>query len=237
MRLPRLITTASFVAAAGCNLLTGASDLDIGEESPVEPGGSDAGVLPDPDARPSDGARTDVGTDRDASDARAEADVDGGPVVGAKRVFVTSTKTTGDMNGVAGGDMACAALVASAGLGGSWVAWLSVQGADAIDRLKHNGPWYLVDRMTIAVASKTQLAGVTITHAIDRDEKGTLVSDDEVWTGTLNGKSVPENCNGWNSLQLPLTGTSGRTSEVDGDWTDSGDSLCATQHRLYCFEN
>lgn len=223
---------------AGCNLLTGAADLAIGDDAPTDPGAVDAGDLPAPDGGP--GPRdtgADVATDRGASDARVDADADAGPVLGAKHAFITSTRRTGDMNGIAGGDMACGSLAAGAGLGGKWVAWLSTQGGvDAVDRLTHDGPWYLVDRMTLAVASKAQLTGATITHPIDRDEKGVAV-EDEAWTGTRNGRASNSDCNGWNSVQIPVQGTTGKSDQASADWTASGDSLCATQQRLYCFEN
>lgn len=242
MRIRRLVFGVSLVAAAGCNLLTGASDLDIDATEPITPPstlpetGTPTPNLPEsgPPVR-EDGGPDDAGNRGDAGDA---ADGEGGIVANAKRVFVTSEKTTGDLNGLLKADQMCATAAASEGLGGSWVPWISREPSpDAVDRINHTGPWYLVDRMTMAVASRSQLSGNAITHAIDKDEKGAAVSNDGVWTGTRGGNFYQLDCNGWNSQLSTNGGTTGRTNTNGTGWTAQTASACASQQRIYCFEN
>lgn len=243
MRIRRLVFGVSLVAAAGCNLLTGASDLDIDGAEPITPPstlpetGTPTPNLPEsgPPVREDSGPRDDAGNGGDAGDA---ADGEGGIVANAKRVFVTSEKTTGDMNGLMKGDQMCMAAAASETLGGTWVAWLSIQnGPNAISRISHNGPWYLVDKSTMAVASRTQLNSNGITHAIDKDETGATVANESVWTGTRGGNFFNNDCNGWN-VSTPITGgTTGRTNTNGTGWTAQTAVACASQLRIYCFEN
>ena len=51
------------------------------------------------------------------------------------RVFVTSSKKTGDFGGLAGGDTECNSLASLAGLPGTYVAWLSTATVNASTRL------------------------------------------------------------------------------------------------------
>lgn len=243
MRIRRLVFGVSLVAAAGCNLLTGASDLDIDATEPITPPstlpetGTPTPNLPEsgPPVREDSGPRDDAGNGGDAGDA---ADGEGGIVANAKRVFVTSEKTTGDLDGILKADQMCAAAALSEGLGGTWISWISREPTpDAVNRLNHNGPWYLVDRITLAVASRTQLGGSGIAHAIDKDEKGAAVPNDGVWTGTRAGRFYQLDCNGWNSATVMNGGTTGRTNTNGAGWTSQTASACASQQRIYCFEN
>jgi hypothetical protein len=103
--------------------------------------------------------------------------------------FVTSTpKGVGaNYGGLAGADAHCQALAQAAGRGGvKWVAYLSTQGAGAVnarDRIG-NGPWYNARGQMIA-ANQTELHGDTIEAGrlgnrigkmLARDEKGGVVN-------------------------------------------------------------
>ncbi len=240
MRAGRLIFVAS-LAAVGCNLLTGVSDLVVGEAPPVDPlplgdDGSAPGVdgsNPLPDGKPpKEDASEDTRRDVVGSDARDVVASDTGST--AKRVFVTSTLHTGDYNGLANADLVCNGLATDAALGGTWVAWLSTSAKNAEDRLTAAGPWYLLDGTL--VGTKAQLSGTTIAHAIDIDESKTKVPNDEVWTGTRLGKYYLGDCNLWNAAS-PYGGTIGTTNTNAASWTASTEVICSQAHRLYCFEN
>ena len=243
VRIRRLVFGVSLVAAAGCNLLTGAADLDIDATETVTP----PSTLPDtgtpipnlPETGPTlqeDGGPSDASRDGDAGDAKVDGE--GGIVANAKRVFVTSARTTGDLNGLIKGDLMCMTAAQNESLGGTWVAWLSIQGGtEAVSRLSHNGPWYLVDRRTVAVTSKTQLVGAGIAHEINLDEIGATVANDGVWTGTRSGQFFQNDCNGWNVSTPVVGGQVGRTNTNGIGWTAQTANACASQQHIYCFEN
>lgn len=151
---------------------------------------------------------------------------------GGLQVFVTSQTLTGNMGGLAGGDAMCQLL--GARLGARWAAWLSVEdGPHAVDRVTSAGPWMLPTGELVA-ADKASLLSGTLAHAIDRDENGQLVSNQNVWTGSgTNGKYSEKDCDRW------TTGTNGRlgnTSATGSQWTRATDERCTNARRLYCFE-
>ena len=59
-----------------------------------------------------------------------------------KFVFASSTISDGDLGGLGGADTECNALAANAGLSGEFVAWLSTNSLNAVDRMAGSvGPW------------------------------------------------------------------------------------------------
>lgn len=226
---------------AGCNLLSGAGDLVTGDA--IEPGGGEAGVQPgDRDATTPppgvDGASdSSSGADGgDGGDGGANVDASVTRPDGGRFVFVTSTTSSGNLGGAAGGDARCNTLASQAGLGGTWGAWLSAGTAngDAVDRVG-SGPWYLVDG-TFVAGSKSQLAQDVLDHAIDRDESGAPVVGQRVWTGTRNGTLYFGDCNGWTAGSQAEPGTVGTTAAKGNRWTADTPIGCQSSSRLYCFE-
>src|SRR5688572_3513455 len=68
------------------------------------------------------------------------------------RVFVSSLRYPADLKtaggkatGKASADAICQTLADAAGLGGTYVAWLSTSDQNAIDHVQGPGPWYRVD--------------------------------------------------------------------------------------------
>lgn len=167
------------------------------------------------------------------ADVKLDADADAGPT--GLRAFVSSTTSSGNLGGQLGADTTCKSLATAAGLGGTWVAWLSNNGGgpEAVDRLTSAGPWRLVTGDVVAM-TKTALVSGTILHGIDRDENGNLVAASPVWTGTgANGKYLTNDCDKW------TTGTNGRvgvTNGTDSTWTSSGVNACNQPRRVYCFQ-
>jgi hypothetical protein len=164
--------------------------------------------------------------------------VDSPPAV--KRVFVTSSQYDGDLARLGGGDKLCQQIATEARLGGTWKAWLSIGGANAIDRIADVAPWYLVDGVTKVFATKAQLRARP-TVIINQDESGTVidpmmtaVSDLVVETGTRNGGAAGAECGGWTNNGM---GTYGFL-DLPEYWTEYADGNCAvsSNKRLYCFE-
>lgn len=225
--------------AGGCNLLTGASDFTLlAAEADLPPDAGDGPPLPGPgpeDARapePIDDAGDVVVAEASVD---AVADAPGTPL----RVFVSSQVRSGNLGGLAGADAWCKQLATAASLGGSgkWVAWLSVNGTDAIDRVTARGPWQLVTGQLVA-STKASLTSGSLLAPIRRTESGTLVapSDDRVWTGTrANGTSQDLACNGWSSGGSGF-GSVGEAEFANADWTAQSIEACANANRVYCFE-
>lgn len=234
------------VVLVGCNALTGAADLEpddlLGIDGGALPprdqpdggaGARDAGpsVLDDASDDASDDAT--AGADAAGADATVDAPADTGPTV--KRVFASSTTTSGNLGGLTGADARCVQLAQAAGLGGSWVAWLSTNAVAAKDRVTGAGPWHLVGDAQVAV-TKAELTAPPIDKAIDRDENGQPVTG-IVWTGTgPDGAFFDDDCADWTSGSSAAHACSGTVTVTSQSWTRAQPSDCDVARRLYCFQ-
>ena len=178
----------------------------------------------------------------------------GGPC----RVFVAEEGYDGAMTrigdppgatGLAAADAHCQRLADAAGLGGTFMAWLSAGGSSPATRftnLEAAAPYLLVSNAGDAGNPAPKVAnnsvdlfgcvGGCIQHAINRTADGTVLGGSTgVWTGTsTDGTAAADTCGGWTGAG---TGGIGLTSEVDADWTDTqSPTSCATPFDLYCFE-
>lgn len=169
----------------------------------------------------------------------------GGPALEPKRVFVTAETFTGKLGGRAGANEKCqqAALTANPALTGTWVAWLSTAGENAIDQIKHEGPYRLLSGPEV-VANKEQLKSGALSHAINVNEHLVAYTENRgVWTGTLADGTVDATCNDWGDGTSAALGTLGSAVAKDKGWTKGAPqpSLpdnweCTASVALYCFE-
>lgn len=226
------------MSLSGCASLVGISELYVSEEDVEEAPPIEA--PPREAAAPPADAAHEAAVDLDAGDAAEDAP----PVdAGDKRVFVTSGAWNGNMGGRAGADARCVAAADRARLGGDWIAWLSEDGAHALDRLTHPGPYVRLDGARV-VRDKAQLVAAVLTSPIELDEDGDVVEGiDLVWTGTLRTGLFSADCNQWATSNLAVFGTIGTLRFADRRWTDNGGPGpgfrnwgCQTVARLYCFE-
>ncbi len=162
----------------------------------------------------------------------------GGGGSGSRRVFATSATYAGDLGGIAGADAKCQALADGAGLGGTWLAWLSDLGTSPGARFVHSTvPYALVGGSTIA-SDWTDLTDGTIAVPIDHDETGTALPAAEttrVWSGTdAAGAPIGGNCSEW--TLAGGGGTYGSTTATDATWAFTTGNGCDNLNRLYCFE-
>lgn len=189
------------------------------------------------DAKPDSGSvivTNDAGsTTPDSGGATPDAGVPAGPL----KAFASSSTVNGGFGGLAGADKICNDLAKAQGLAGTYVAWLSTAGTNAIDRITADGPWQRVDGLVVA-QTKAQLASGALTTPLLRDEKNQTLpaAEDRVWTATAaNGTFVGgSDCAGWTGAG---SGRVGEAEHTNGQWTALVDEACTEVNRVYCFQN
>lgn len=168
----------------------------------------------------------------------------GGP--SAKRVFVTSSSVSSvSVGSPSVASSLCDSVAWSVpGLTGtSWRAWISTSTFNATATFGA-GPWYLIhpttkgpDGSALVATGIVQLTSGNIAAPIDRNEYGTTVSSQQVWTGTSGvGTFSQVNCSDWNSTAMPDQGTVGNSGLSSVTWTDQTGAGCDGAHPIYCFE-
>lgn len=162
-------------------------------------------------------------------------------VMPSKYVFLSSTKTFGNMGGQAGADLICNGLASDAGLQGSedsnFLAWISGELGTPSSRFAPNpGPYVLpllydvaLDTVKTIVAYHWEdLTNGSLNHDIDVTEEGEKIHggdrEENVWTGIWiklddPGMQVDSNCLNWTSKEWGYTGLSGNIDKVGNDWS------------------
>lgn len=165
----------------------------------------------------------------------------------SKKVFVTSSVYNGNLNGVVGADAKCQIHANSAGLTGTYKAWLSSGSLSAESRLsKSTAPYKLVNGTVIA-NNWTDLTDQVLSSSIKVNEFGIPVTAPanywDVWTNTSTSGGIYDvqsnlNCSSWTSSASTQTGRGGTSAESGYRWTSSEfvGHACNTAARLYCFE-
>jgi len=114
------------------------------------------------------------------------------------RIFVSSQKYSGNLNGIHGADKKCTELANSAGLEGKWIAVLSDSKTNARDRVI-DPPWplYNMGDKLVAISSGDLWDG-SIENPVKYNEYRVEVND-EVWTGTFPDgyKDISAVCRDW----------------------------------------
>lgn len=168
----------------------------------------------------------------------------GTPGVNYKRVFVSSVGyPASSIGGITGADSLCQGLATTAGLSGTYKAWL----ADS----------------TSGSAPDSRFAGVQVPHrnmagdriadtwvmfknsqsfkhkaGINYDETGAFVNSARVWSnvdGFGSRKSSTGHCTNWTS-NAGTASTTGITGAVSIQWTDGATNTCNQANRLICVE-
>lgn len=169
----------------------------------------------------------------------------------AKRVFVTSTTSNGNMGGLSGADTICQNRAGAAGLDGTWKAWLSDSTTSAASRLSHaNIPYKTLDGKTIA-NNWADLTDGSLQNLVTRTQKNTNYYSG-VWTGTNADGSVTastgqaNHCSNWtsdSSTDYELFIGAAGNNQTSYYWTRVDINLfpvsffgCNNSNALYCFE-
>jgi hypothetical protein len=172
-----------------------------------------------------------------------------------KNIFVTSQRHDGNFGGITGADTFCQGLATSAGLSGTYLAWLSDTTTSPSARFAQaNVPYRLVDGTTIA-NDWADLVDGSIQNPINLDEYGNAAPSSMVFTFTMTDgtagvfQSTTTNCygddchcNNWtnsNGQGSPTPGSAvGQTTQTNDDWTDYSyyNGCGPTGQPIYCFE-
>lgn len=151
------------------------------------------------------------------------------------RVFVTSGTQSGNFGGLAAADALCQSAATGAGLGGTWVAWLSSSAADAKNRLGTARGFVRMDGAPFGDTVASITSSPHIFNAIHLDEHGVDVGTVTVWTGTdADGTKSSSTCTDWTTTSgSATTGTTGGGPDA---WTARTTPTCSAPRHLYCFE-
>jgi hypothetical protein len=176
------------------------------------------------------------------------------------QVFLTNSIHLGNFaelaesgNGLDGADAFCQTAAETAGLSGTWTAWLSDDLEDAAGSIP-NGEYRLVNG-TLVASNKADLTDGVLKHPINVNEFGNQ-SSNTVWSGTdpsgntwMDAVMATSNCANWTNADGNTScapgeascATQGNSSKTDGEWTLIGGqsspflSACSAPHALYCF--
>ncbi len=161
---------------------------------------------------------------------------------------MTEAHYTGDLvgqiggaDGPASGDQACQQSATNAGLGGTWIAWMSDASTVAMDHIVDVGPWHRLDGEKV-FDNKAQMSGPPLV-AINMTELGAspTIGGAGVWTGTRSDRTSGLHCSDWTSDGAGDLGSAGNYTLSDGKWNDVGwpalaGNSCAASNHLYCIE-
>lgn len=233
----RAFHIATALAVVSCGGFSFGDD-EIGDDGLAAPDRTDRARDEDsPSPKPDAGSSTTSPTVDAAADTGTTMPDTGAPPTGPLKAFVSSAIVTGGFGGIAGADKICNDLAKAQNLPGTYVAWVSTTGTNAIDRITANGPWQRVDGQVVA-QTKAQLSTGTLTTPLLRDEKNQTppAAEDRVWTATgADGKFVGgSDCAGWTGAG---NGRVGEAEHANSQWTVLEDEECTEVNRVYCFQN
>ncbi len=168
------------------------------------------------------------------------------PDCGSTRlVFVTAgTYAVASLEGVDsvdGANSICQRQATLEGLPGLYLAWMSDENNEPVSTFRSKGgPWQLLNGKVVA-NDFTDLIDGSLEIAINISEKGTLVNNARVATGTeRSGARSSQDCVSWSETKTEFGDTFrftyGRTNETDHRWTTYTTERCTERAHLYCFQ-
>lgn len=161
-----------------------------------------------------------------------------------KKVFVTSGTWNGNLGGLAGADSKCQTAASSAGLSGTFKAWLSTGSEPAATRLSQSAAPYALVNGTVIALNWADLTDGSLQNPINRNEFGNTVGSPEFAHSysSISGQPYdgtggsPFYCNLWSNATTSNYTRYGNINSTDANWTDTNWAYCNVAYRLYCFE-
>lgn len=154
------------------------------------------------------------------------------------RVFVSSHTNNGNMGGLSGADQICQDNATTAGLGGTWKAWLSDSTTSASDRLYHSPSPYVLINCTRIADNWDDLTDGDIQNPINLYENGGTFADTGAFTYTnASGSALVSgsHCSDWTSSAASGAEIGDPTTTTSG-WSHFASGFCNTNQNIYCFE-
>lgn len=154
-------------------------------------------------------------------------------------VFLTSAVFGAQLGGIEGADAKCQAAAETAGLDGTFRAWISTPASSPMATfVQSSEPYVRIDGVEVA-ANWSDLIDGELAAPLEVDEWGNVQNNAEcgnVWTNTLrDGKPHDEDaCTGWTGLQDAAL--LGRSDVSNYFWTEGCVQDCLKQHHLFCVE-
>jgi hypothetical protein len=167
---------------------------------------------------------------------------------GDKIVFVTQGTWKGNLGGIAGADQKCQQEAQTAGLQGTFVAWLSDGNINAKDHIDcRDDKRYVLPNGTVVADNCSDLLDGNIDNPINVYANGQPAGGKNVWTGTIPTGigAIYYNCGGWTLSTNTADGHYGKSnitsSSTSAGWTGSytvyyTNMGCASTLGLYCFQ-
>jgi len=162
----------------------------------------------------------------------------GGGTTSRKKVFVTSTSWNGNLGGVSGANAKCQAAANSAGLSGTYKAWISTSSSSPSSSFAKSSNGYEDTKGNKIADSWSDLTDGSIDRKINYTEGGSTFTKG-VWTGTTkNGtlESSTRTCSNWTTNSSSKKGRRGYSNYSSSAWTDYYTSTCNGTRSLYCFQ-
>jgi hypothetical protein len=157
------------------------------------------------------------------------------------RAFITSTSTTSKLGGLTSADATCRSLATSASLPGAskYVAFLSTDSNDAIDRLGSARGWLRTDGLPFA-DNPSNIQSGTLWYPLALTETGTTSKlDGQVFTGSRSDgtRDSGYDCNGWNDATAASNVRGGLIGGGSALWLTwaTGDCTQIPSAPIYCF--
>lgn len=149
------------------------------------------------------------------------------------RVFVTSATFTGDLvsagkkdSCIASADAICQA---AAELGGHFVAYLGDGQTSALTHVVDDGPYSILDRTTVAYASRADIENGTKVALTDESNRA-VAAFSSFWSGTTRDAQAGKDCLDWTREESEIQGDSASTGYVRSTFS------CDEPARLLCIE-
>lgn len=160
-----------------------------------------------------------------------------------KVVFISSGQYQGNLGGVSGANSTCASLASSAGLSGTFKAWLSDSSSSPSSSFTQATGNYVDTNGNVIADDWADLTSGSLNNMIQYTETGALTSASlaDVWTNTSQTGTLVDaatSCDDWtNFVGGGNRGNSGvYTGSGSAAWTLSASNQCNKLLSLYCFE-
>lgn len=166
----------------------------------------------------------------------------GGSASTEKKVFVTSNSYTTNLGGLSGADAKCQSSASTAGISGTFKAWLSDNTGSPSTRFTQSTIPYKLLNGTVIANNYSDLVDGTIANPINRTETNAATTSSWAFSNTTAFGTLRDNtwgCSNWSSTDTGLYGAHlGQTAATNANWANSGTDSCggASVRPLYCFE-